>query len=256
MFDDLYLGALRWQMWTSLAWEDICQKYRRNMIGPFWISLSNAMTIAAMALIFSQVFNQKINYFLPYIAAGMTIWTFIGAIITESTVVFLNAKPVMFSVKLPLTLHIYRMIYKNIISFFHLIVVYILVAIFFSVNINHYTLYIIPSFCIIVLNGLWFAILFGMLCARYRDLAQIITMLFGIAMYLTPIFWTVDSLGKFKGYLILNPLYCLLAILRDAFLGQAPNIAAYAVSICFAILGFYLTAKYFNKNRNNLVFWL
>lgn len=243
-------------MWTSLAWEDICQKYRRNIIGPFWISLSNAMTVAAMALIFSQVFNQKIDTFVPYLAAGMTIWTFIGSVIAESTTVFLSAKPIIFSVKLPITTHVLRMVFKNTISFFHLLVVYVLVALLFSIKVNSYTWFVFPSFFILVVNAVWFGILFGMLCARYRDMAQIVTMLFGISMYLTPIFWTVESLGKYQSYLLLNPLYCMLTILRDALLGLPPNIPAYCISIILACIGFYVAGKFFNNNRNNLIFWL
>ncbi|QAZ69583.1 ABC transporter permease [Solidesulfovibrio carbinolicus] len=256
MFNDLFLGFLRWPMWTSLAWEDICQKYRRNIIGPFWISLSNALTVAAMALIFSQIFNQKIDTFVPYLAAGMTMWTFIGSIITESTNVFVNARPIMFSIKLPISLHVFRLLFKNVISLIHLLVVYILVAIYFSTNFNSYTWFIVPSFLVVMANGIWFGILFGMICARYRDLAQIVSMLFGISMYLTPIFWTVESLGKYQPYLLLNPLYCMLAILRDPLLGQPPNIPAYFISITIACAGFYIAGKFFNKNRNSLIFWL
>jgi hypothetical protein len=37
---DLLRGARNWELWTSLGWHEIRQRYRRSIIGPFWLTLS------------------------------------------------------------------------------------------------------------------------------------------------------------------------------------------------------------------------
>lgn len=256
MFKDLYHGIQDWQIWATLAWEDICQRYRRNTIGPFWITLSTGVTIAAMAFLFTNILNTNASVFVPYLTAGMTLWTFISSLITDSTTVFLYARNVMLAIPLPLSCHILRLILRNLIMFFHILLVYVAIGIYYSVHINFYTLLIIPSLFLTLVNALWFGMLFGMLCSRFRDLSQIILALLGVAVYITPIFWTPDILKEKAWLLNLNPLYPILLTMRDALLGNPPNILAYKISIGFAIFGLIFAYFVYKRHRNDVIFWL
>ena len=44
---DIRDGLSAWRLWTSLGWSDIRQRYRRSVIGPFWITLSMAVLVGA-----------------------------------------------------------------------------------------------------------------------------------------------------------------------------------------------------------------
>jgi hypothetical protein len=37
---DLLSGICAWSFWTMLGWNDIRQRYRRSVLGPFWITIS------------------------------------------------------------------------------------------------------------------------------------------------------------------------------------------------------------------------
>ena len=42
---DLLSGVRAWPLWTMLGWNDIRQRYRRSVLGPFWITISVAVFI-------------------------------------------------------------------------------------------------------------------------------------------------------------------------------------------------------------------
>ena len=42
---DLMGSIAQWQLWAYLGLQDIKLRYRRSILGPFWITLSMAMTI-------------------------------------------------------------------------------------------------------------------------------------------------------------------------------------------------------------------
>jgi ABC-type polysaccharide/polyol phosphate export permease len=256
MLKDFYLGLIRWPIWITLAWEDICQRYRRNTIGPFWITLSNGVTIGAMAFLFTNILDTNVNFFVPYLTAGMTFWSFISSLVSEATTVFLSARNIMLSIPLPLSCHVLRMVVRNLIIFLHVVVVYIFVALYYHVNVNMYTLMIIPALLLTLINSLWFGILFGMLCARFRDLSQIIMSLLGVSMYVTPIFWDPSSLKDKIWLLNLNPFYSILLIVRDALLGNPPNALAYEICTALAIVGLAGAAYVYKRYRNDVIFWL
>src|SRR6266568_521897 len=85
---DLVNGAHAWRVWSMMGWLDIRQRYRRSMIGPFWITLSMAVMIGTLGVVYSSLFKQEISEFVPYLAAGFCIWFLISAMITEGTMLF------------------------------------------------------------------------------------------------------------------------------------------------------------------------
>jgi len=34
---DLLAGLKLWELWSTLGWHDIRQRYRRSIVGPFWL---------------------------------------------------------------------------------------------------------------------------------------------------------------------------------------------------------------------------
>src|SRR5207245_4142924 len=80
---------------------------------------------------------------------------------------------------------------------------------------------------IVTVNGFWIVLLVGTLCARFRDLPQIIANLMQIAFFVTPVMWKADQLPREASWLVdLNPLASLLALIRHPPLGPVPRPAA------------------------------
>lgn len=45
---DIYLSIKSWHLWTTLGWLELRQRYKRSIVGPFWITLSMAVLIIAL----------------------------------------------------------------------------------------------------------------------------------------------------------------------------------------------------------------
>ena len=54
---DLADGFSKRELWLFLGWQDIKQKYRRSVLGPFWITIATGTTAVAMGLLYSKLFN-------------------------------------------------------------------------------------------------------------------------------------------------------------------------------------------------------
>ena len=52
---DLREGFKLYHVWGLLGWQDIKQKYRRSVLGPFWITLSAAAMIGGIGLLYSRL---------------------------------------------------------------------------------------------------------------------------------------------------------------------------------------------------------
>src|SRR3990167_1130772 len=89
-------------VWLVLSIYDIKARYKRTVIGPFWLTLGTAITILGMGLVWSSIFHMNINEFLPYIASGMVVWTFVSAILNEGCGAFSSQAGIVHNVKLSL----------------------------------------------------------------------------------------------------------------------------------------------------------
>lgn len=256
---DYWAGFLNWSMWSYMAFADIRRRYRRTVIGPFWTTLSLAIFIVSMGLLFSMLWKTDIGTFLPYFSSGFICWTFIATIITESCTTFTSVEGLIKQVALPYTTFAWLVVARNFLIFLHQVVIYLCIALVFHVSFTLNTLLIIPGFILIFISASWLAILLGLLCARFRDAQQVISSLLQISMFVTPIFWPMSQLGSgFKSYLLINgnPLYHYVSVIRQPLLGVAPSMITWGFVIGMTILGWVFTMLVMSKKNKQLIFWL
>ncbi|MCR9191791.1 MAG: ABC transporter permease [Gammaproteobacteria bacterium] len=257
-WSDLKDGMLQWRIWIMLAYQDIGLRYRRSVLGPFWITLSMAITVYSMGYLYSNLFRTDMRHYFPFLVSGILSWSLLSALIVESTDGFLTAQS-MKEMKLPYSLHIHRVIARNLLIFFHNILVMIPVFIFFhkEIKIDLCTLFLIPALAIIYLNCLFYGIFLAVLGARYRDIGPVVKSLVQVIFFVTPVMWGPESLTGIKHWIVdLNPFYAFLELIRQPLLGHLPS----AANICFAgmmtILGFLMSAHIFIRCRARIIYWL
>ncbi len=119
------------------------------------------------------------------------------------------------------------------------------------------TLLAIPAFALLALNAVWVVALLATICARYRDMQPLVANILQISLFLTPIFWSPEQLtGRAAPLLQLNPLYHLIAVVRQPLLGEVPGVTHWVAVIAMAIFGWALTIYMMGKVRYRIVYWL
>jgi len=241
-----------------LGWQDVRHRYKRSSLGAFWLTLSMAIMIATMAIVFGRIFHSPLREFLPFIAIGMILWGFISSVVTDGCQGFSISHPIIKQLDLPLFVHIARLLWRNIIILGHNIIIFPVVIIAVGQPLTWVMLLSLPGFAILAINLAWIALLAGIICARYRDLAQVVGSILQILFYLTPIMWMPNRLASQKGlYLVKgNPIYHIIETVRAPLLGQMPTAANWMVSLGVAAIGWAITLIIFNRYQRRIAYWL
>ncbi|WP_158850707.1 galactan export ABC transporter permease subunit Wzm/RfbD [Saccharothrix deserti] len=283
-FADLRDAWHQRELWAHLGWQDIKQRYRRSVIGPLWITISMGTTALALGLLYSQLFNQELATFLPYVTAGFIIWNFILGVVTEGTGVFIDNEGLIKHLPSPITVHVLRMVWRQVLFFAHNLVVYFIVLIiFFPALTEQYTmegdkvvhpglswsvLMAVPGFALVVVNAVWVALLFGIISTRFRDIPPVIHSFINLVFFMTPIVWHVGVLNKVTGgegegdggwrVLIaeLNPLYHFVEIVRAPLLGQTQDWHHWVVVGSFTVVGWALALVAMRNYRARVSYWV
>ena len=205
----------------------------------------------------SNLWHNDPKAYLPFLTSGMLCWVLFSTICNDGCAGIVGSEALIKQVRISYTLLACATVWRNVIVFFHNLSVFVLICIYAGLSITWATLLTIPGLFLLCINALWIAILFGVVCARYRDLQQLISNLLQISLFLTPIFWSADQLtGRASMLADYNPLYHLIAIVRDPLMGKAPAAMHWIVVAIMAVLGWALTIHVMRKFRHRIVYWL
>ena len=253
---DLADGIRRLDIWLGLAWLDLKLRYRRTLVGPFWLPLSSVVTIAIMGVVYGRLFNFPMATYFPYLAAGLALWSLISSFINDAPVVFINAAHVAHQTPLPFSLYVLRRVANALIQFLHTSVSFWVVAICFRVSFGWNTLMAVPGLLMLSVFGFWVTLALGTICLRFRDLAQVIAVATQTMFLVTPIFWHINMMPKYPWLATYNPMYHLLEICRAPMLGQATPWSSWGVVTLINLAGCCVAFVIFARCRRRLAYWM
>src|SRR5690348_10368802 len=116
---DIRDGLKKWNVWLMLAYQDVKLRYRRSVLGPFWITLSMAITVYSMGYLYGHLFHTNLQIYFPFLVSGMLSWALVSSQISDLTEAFSGSESLIKQIKLPYSLYIHRVAMRNIIIFFH-----------------------------------------------------------------------------------------------------------------------------------------
>ena len=253
---DLVGGLSRSELWLALGWHDIHQRYRRSVVGPFWLTISMGMMVGGLAYLYAALFGQSIQQYLPYVAVGMIVFNFITSIISDSTVAFISSSRTILQTKAPLSIYVYQMLWRNLLVFAHNMCIYLILIPFFDLKLGLVTLLAIPGLFFVLFAGFWSGIILGALSARFRDVPPIVLSVMQIAFFLTPVFWTPASMKGREAFIYLNPFYYFLEVIRMPLLGEAPSAVIWLGTVAMSGTGAIVALVFFARYRARIAYWI
>lgn len=260
--DDLAGGWRQRELWAHLGWQDIRQRYRRSVLGPIWITISMAVTAVALGILYAGLFGNELAVQLPYILVGFIVWAFISGCISEGSDVFIANEGLIKQLPAPLSVHIYRLTWRQVLFFAHNLIVYAVMLLVFPQPLGWASLMALPAFLLLAVNGAWVALLLGIITTRFRDLAPIVQSMVQLLFFLTPIVWIYEDLLKNaavaeRARLVeFNPLLHFIEIIRQPMLGQEQHLRHWVVVLIITVVGWVLTLVALRRYRSRVAYWV
>jgi ABC-2 type transport system permease protein len=247
-----------------LGWQDIRQRYRRSVLGPIWITISMAVTAIALGILYAGLFGNPIEKQLPYLLVGFIVWGFIAGCINEGAEVFVANSGLITHLPAPISIHVYRLVWRQTLFFLHNLVVYVVMLFIFPQHLHWVDLSAVVAFGLLVVNGTWVSLFIGIISTRFRDLPPIIQSLVQLTFFLTPIVWLYDDLlnsanasTRSRAHLAeFNPMLHFLEIIRRPMLGQPQLWRSWFVVLGITVVGWALTLLVMRRYRGRVSYWV
>jgi len=255
-FADLKISFLSFAQWLYLGTQDIRMRYRRSLIGPWWVTLSTGIMIMILGFLWSNIFHKDIYSFMPFFAIGYVIWQWISLQIIESASGFSQFQAIISQISLPFPVYIFRLSVRHFLVMIHNLVVVALVVLFFGHLSPGLIFLTIPAFLLIAVNITLLSIVVSIFCTRYQDMTQVIATMVQIIFFFTPILWQPDLLQGHKFLINLNPIFHWIEIIRAPILGYYPTQSNWIWSICSLIFLSLISAYSLGRYKSRIAYWL
>lgn len=253
---DIVQGFKRIGLSTSLAWEDLKDRYRRSVLGLIWIVLAFLGFILIKSLIFTSLFEGDGYDYFSHLVIGFAIFGFISASIPGGADVFALNKVWILSTDLPYTVYVNMLVIRSMIELLIVAVAAIICVLWLGrVTPGHlWTLF--PALLLYYMTAMGLCFLFGPIGTRYRDLVYFLQSITRMLFFATPIVWvaTPDTTRGIVG--MYNPLTYFLDILRMPIIEGKVSLLAWGISggVCLGIWIFGLIV--FSATKRRIALWL
>jgi lipopolysaccharide transport system permease protein len=254
--EDLGLGFRRWRLAAALARLDIRNRYRGSVLGPFWLTLSTAIMVGGLGTLYASLFKLPLTDYLPFLAVSLLVWNTISQIATDACTSLITSEGIIRQMPLPYTVHVLRCVFRNAVVAAHSLPLILVVFLACGVLPGPGALLAFAGLGLIALNAFAGALLLGMVCARFRDIQQIVASALQLLFFLSPILWKPELLGDMQKWLPLNPVYALMETVRGPLTGGGAPPLIWAAAVAYTAAGCALALAFFVRFRGRIAFWV
>ena len=244
----------------QLVSRDFKVKYKRSVLGVLWSLLYPILTMAVMALVFTNVFKfttPGVSY-LAYLMSGLVIFNYFS----EATNLAMSSVVANFSLinKVYMPKYIFplsKCVFAGINFLLSLIPLYI-VLLATGTGINIYHLLLPYAFLCLFLFTLGFGLILATVSVFLRDMFYIFGVIISLWTYMTPIMYDISIIDKPSLLLLFkfNPMYWIIYFVRWIVLyHQMPGINVWIYCMLFGLGTLLLGIFIFKKNQDKFIYY-
>lgn len=242
----------------NLTKRDIVSRYKGSVFGLLWSFFNPIFMLVVYTFVFSIIFKARWGHsngskseFALILFAGLIIFNFFAECFNRSPLSVISntnyVKKIVFPLEILAWVNICSSLFNTVVSVIVWMIFYVAL-----IGWPHYTLIIFPVVLVPILFftlGLsWILMSIGV---YLRDIAQVVGLLTTILMFLSPIFYPIDSLPKeYQPLLNMNPLAPAIAQMRDVlYWGLMPNWTEYIIYLVISMVISFVGFIWFQKTR-------
>ena len=248
------------ELFFQLIIRDIKIKYRRSILGYFWSILNPLLTMIVLILVFSNIFSRNIDNYPVYLLTGQILFTFMTTATSRSLTSVVHNASLLKKIYVPKYIFTLAVVTSELVTFFFTLGALVIVMIFTRTVITWRFIFVL----IPIIQLYIFCVGMGLFLAQanvfFRDIAYIWSVITTAWMYLSAIFYPVESLpGNIRYFIVnYNPIYFYITMFRNFTIG-GPNMGSLNLAIrgiIAAIIVFFIGLISFSYSKKKFILYM
>lgn len=245
-------------LFSELVKRDFTKKYKRTILGILWSILSPLANLLIMWLVFNNLFGNNVNHYVIFLFAGQMVFSYF----TDATNLGMNSltsnADIFTKINVPKYLFLLSQNVSSLINFgLTLLLFFIFVAIDGVPFTWKFLLLAYPIVCLVVFN-VGIGLILSALYVFFRDMQYLWGIMTQLIMWLSAIFYTIDSYSALgRNLFLLNPIYLYIRYFRKIVLdGDIPTPQFHLLAAAYALLALGIGAWMYKRYNHEFLYYV
>jgi len=217
----------------ALARKDFQTRYKRASFGILWAVVLPILQALVMAVVFSKIarFDTGGYSYTLFVMSGVFAWTYLSSTVASGTTAVVDGASLADKVWFPRAVLPLVPVLANAVGL--LISVGVLVALIPVLGEwpGWHVALLVPALVLLTALTTGLVLLLSALHVYFRDTKFLVTAVLLVALYLTPVIYPAEMLGRWSGWLDANPATGAVELFHSAVVGSDVPLRSVAVSI-------------------------
>ena len=242
----------------QLVKKELKKKYRRSILGYLWSLLNPLMMMVIMSFVFSSIFKSNVEHFPLYCIIGNTLYTFFSESTNQGMESILNNSSLIKKVYIPKFIFPISSVSSSFVNMSFNLTAILIVKIVMRVPFHFTDLLFFVPLALEFIFCMGMSLILSSLLVYFRDMRHLYQVLTLAWMYMTPIFYSVDSMpDEVIKAIECNPIYHYLLIFRSYIIyGELVGIQEILTSLAISSLVFVIGLVVFRRAQRNFILYI
>lgn len=202
-------------LFEELVKRDFKKKYKRTVLGMVWSVLSPLLTLLVMKLVFTQFFGRNTLHYTTYLFCGNLIFSYFNESTSQGMQSLMGNASIFTKVNIPKYLFLLSKNVQTLINFGLTLCVFFVFCIFDRITFTwKFILLLYPIVCLVLFN-IGVGLVLSALFVFFRDIQYLWSVFTMLLMYISAIFYKIDSYSpEVQNLFLLNPVYLFIRYFR------------------------------------------
>lgn len=240
-------------LFEELVKRDFKKKYKRTVLGMGWSMLAPLMHLLVMKIIFTNLYGRTTPHYTTYLFCGNVIYSYFSESTRAGMSSLKNNARIFTKVNVPKYMFLLAKNVQCLINFGLTLVVFFVFCIIDKISFTWKMVTLLYPICVLVLFNIGVGFILSAMYVFFRDIEYLWTIFTQLLMYLSAIFYRVESFSPDAQKLfLLNPVYLFIKYFRSVVIDAViPPLWFHGFMLLDAIvvlgLGFWMYKKYNHK---------
>ena len=238
-------------LFEELVKRDFKKKYKRTVLGMAWSVLSPLLTLLVMRLVFTNFFGRNAMHYTIYLFCGNLIYSYFNESTTQGMTSLMSNAGIFTKVNVPKYMFLLSKNVQTLINFGLTLCVFFIFCALDKITFTWKFVLLLYPIATLVLFNIGVGMILSALYVFFRDIQYLWQIFTLLLMYMSAIFYYIDSYSLTVRYLfLLNPVYLHIRYFRKIVIDSVIPTPEFHLLMLFDVVVVLLFGRWMYKKYN------
>ena len=245
-------------LFEELVKRDFKKKYKRTVLGMLWSVLSPLLMLLVMRLVFTHFFGRHIEHYTTFLFCGNLVYTYFNESTSQGMMSLMGNASIFTKVNVPKYLFLFSKNVQTLINFGITLCVFFVFCIIDNITFTWKLILLVYPIVLLLLFNIGVGLILSALFVFFRDIQYLWTVFLQLLMYMSAIFYSIDTYEPMiRNLFLLNPIYLFIRYFRKIVIeATIPSVWFHLLMLADVVIVLGLGCLIYKKNNTKFLYYV